>query len=186
MKFIKWFFFLVFIPINVAVAYHFLWHLQYYRVPPISFVKVATPSTSLIGDIQSYQNQDNLIKLLESHSIAYKREIAKKTPTTVHRPPFVTDRVIVLNYNHLGYSGELIFTFLNDRLMSTQFFPNSIDSYLDALNREIKTDLTISHKKYISPYTCIIFGEDYLKRKYVIWEDTRLANEFSVWIRRYS
>ena len=75
--------------------------------------------------------------------------------------------------------------FFNDRLMETRFFPNGVDAYLATL-ANAGVDLTKQSEVTVPPHTRLWTEMDYKKRRYVGWEDVRLAEEMKLWIKRYA
>ncbi|MCA1791647.1 MAG: hypothetical protein LC667_17885 [Thioalkalivibrio sp.] len=101
------------------------------------------------------------------------------------RPPFHIRRVSLLDYDHLGTRGELVLEFFNDRLMSTRFYPVDLAGYLRRLQAEVPS-LTSDTAAELPPYTKVRIGVDYWDRGFVVWEDRRLVDELSLWIKLYS
>ncbi len=101
------------------------------------------------------------------------------------RPRFDIYTVCLKGFVHLGQEGELSLHFFNDRLMESRFFPNDVDAFLAAL-ANAGVDLRKQSEATAPPHTRLWTAMDYEKRKYVGWEDVRLADEMKYWIKRYA
>ena len=95
--------------------------------------------------------------------------------------------VQVNNYRHHGIEGRLTGTFFNNRLSTVLFYPTDVDTYLKHLASETKLDL-INSAEVVEPllHRRVWVHSDYTGKKYVGWEDTRLGDEMSLWIKRYA
>lgn len=103
------------------------------------------------------------------------------------RPRFDVYTVSQKGFTHLGQVGELVLQFFNDRLMETRFFPDNVDAYLAALaNAAVDLRQQSEAEATVPPYTRLSTAIDYKKRRYVAWEDVRLAEEMKLWIKRYA
>jgi len=150
----------------------------------ISFSKVESERTKLIGGIESYQRIDEFENLLGNKS---SWEVSKESPPSPKgRPPFNMTTIVTKQYTHLGYTGSLEVSFFNNRLISTTFYPSDADKYVEALVKVEGLRFNDSHEASLPPYTRVKFETDYKGRKYVDWADVRLDTEVGVWIKRYS
>jgi hypothetical protein len=94
-------------------------------------------------------------------------------------------------YSHLGFSGDLRFIFLDDRLISTDFHPDNFLQYKEILVKKESLKLIKgkhSSKDYsyqearVPPYTYVSFSDlqNILKhggKAVISWEDERLSEE---------
>lgn len=150
-----------------------------------SFIKIETEHTKLIDGIESYQNIANFKAFLKQSSLQWEITGDKKSPSD-NRPPFHIYEITIKNYSHYSFLGELQVSFFNDRLVDTTFYPLEFDRYKNALEKEEGIQFDDKQKVKIPPFTEVYIASDHKKNKYVRWEDTRLANEFNLWIKRYS
>lgn len=162
----------------------FFW-LDYHR--SITFVDVAQHRAKLIDGIESYWSIKDLENHLRKNSLAWQLEQGQQPGPNDWRPPFVVDTVTIKNYSHLGSSGELVVEFFNGRLIGVMFFPREADKYIAQLAKSEGVDLVQNQEITLSQYTRVWRAEaDREKRRYVGWEDVRLSDEMSTWIKRYS
>jgi hypothetical protein len=167
-----------------VVFYHELWFLEYYHMPPISFIKVESERTRLINGIECYQSIDEFKSFLSRSSLQWE-ESKDTQPSPKSRPPFNMFTITIKNYSHLGFSGELNIGFFNNRLINTTFYPTVVEKYIEALGKEgIKLDNKEEAK--LLPYTRVRVATDYKGRRYIKWSDIRLDKEVELWIKRYS
>ncbi|MHB8882687.1 MAG: hypothetical protein ACYC69_14410 [Thermodesulfovibrionales bacterium] len=165
------------------VIYHELWFLEYYHLPPITFIQVDAVHSKLINGIESYQSINDFKGFLARNSLQW--EESEDNPSPRGRPPFNVHTITLKNYSHLGFSDVLEIKFINNRLMSTTFRPAVFEKYVETLAKEgIKFDNKQEAK--LSPYTIIRVATDYKGRKYIKWSDIRLDKEVDLWIKRYS
>lgn len=153
----------------------------------ISFTDVAQDRTRLIDGIESYWNIQELQNHLRKSSLAWEIEQGQRPGPNDKRPPFTVDTAKIKNYSHLGLTGELHVLLFNNRTVSTLFFPREVDKYIDQLAKTERVDLVRNQEMKLSQYTRIWHAEaGREKRRYVGWEDIRLSDEMSTWIKRYS
>ena len=149
----------------------------------VSFVQVEKERTKLINGIESYQSIDDLKEYLARNSLRW--EESENESSSNGRPPFNIHTIIIKNYSHLGFLGELSFGFFNNRLDGAIFYPRDVEKYISALEREgIKFDS--NHEAQLPPYTRIRIATDFQGHKYIEWSDIRLDKEVDLWIKRYS
>lgn len=165
--------------------YHELWFLEYYHLPPVSFVKIESDRTKLINGIKSYQSIDELKSLFGPSSFQW--DVGKESrPSLNGRPPFNMHTITVKNYSHLGVTGELNISFFNNRLITTMFYPSEVEKYIETLCKVERIKFDNNREITMSPYTRVRYGSDYKNRKYIEWSDIRLDKEVELWIKRYS
>lgn len=100
------------------------------------------------------------------------------------RPPY---RLLVIskkNQQVAGQPGELVLTFFNDRLMTTQFYPVDMASARAGLEAAQQVALG-SGESHIEPSTRVWVGKDENARSYIGWIDKTLQAEQDAWVKQY-
>lgn len=100
------------------------------------------------------------------------------------RPPY---RLLVISKKNArieGQKGELLLTFFNDRLMTSQFFPGDIAAARAAVEAGQGVSLT-SGDGHLPPSTRVWIGKDEGGRSYIGWIDKTLQGEQDAWVRQY-
>lgn len=101
------------------------------------------------------------------------------------RPPY---RLLVVKRKDVMVErqpGELVMTFFNDRLMTTQFYP-LLD--LNAARAAVESGQSISLASgdaHIAPSTRVWVGKDENLRGYIGWIDKKLQAEQDAWVKQY-
>jgi hypothetical protein len=98
-----------------------------------------------------------------------------------------TYRVLLVSWKRakvFGQPGELVMTFYNDRLMTTQFYAADITAARGAVEREQKLSLG-DGQAHIEPSTRVWVGKDEQKRSYIGWIDKVLQAEQEAWQKQY-
>jgi len=160
------------------------WWYEY--AEPVSFVAVAATPARLIDGIESYGRVDAFLVDLTRQSLEYEVKRPDPPPREARRPPFAITTVTIRRYSHLGQVGVLRVAFFNDRLVGVRFFPSAMDAYLARLLSDEGLDLKSQAEAKPSPHTRVYVATEQERGRYVGWEDTRLAAEMSLWIKRYS
>lgn len=107
--------------------------------------------------------------------------------TSDKRPPYRIYTLSKREFPMLGVSGQqLVMTFYNDRLMTVQFYPYSIEAFKAALASQDNVGLSRENDAYVEPSTRIWVGKDSQKHTYVGFVDRTLQQESENWIRTYS
>lgn len=144
-------------------------------------------SALLIGDIPSYQSQE---AFKASLGTTYSWEMLPDERSSFsgdkYRPPFEVESLLVRNFVHLGHRGSLLVVFFNNRLAKTLFFPSNRDEYLMALSSGIGHDVISSKGFLVRSHVRIWAATDHQGKSYVGWEDERLADEMTKWIKKYA
>jgi hypothetical protein len=150
-----------------------------------SFAKVESERTKLIDGIESYQSIEEFKGYLTSRP--WQWEVSKgRQSSPKGRPPFNIVTITIKNYSHLGFSGDLIVTFFNDRLMATTFYPSNVEKYIQILRKAEGITFDNNHEAELPPQTRVRFATDHKGREYVDWSDIRLDKEVELWIKKYS
>jgi hypothetical protein len=100
------------------------------------------------------------------------------------RPPY---RLLVISKKNLrveGQPGELVLTFFNDRLMTTQLFPSDLAAARGAVEAAQQISLA-SGEAHILPSTRVWVGKDENGRSYIGWIDKTLQAEQDAWVKQY-
>lgn len=114
--------------------------------------------------------------------------------TIEDREPLVSDkrpvfRLLVIklpNYPDHGFSGDLVLSFYNDRLMKTQYYVKDMQKYLNAAAAAQQAFLSNDKSGSIAPHTKVWLGKEQDGREYLGMEDEILKQQMNDWINRYS
>jgi hypothetical protein len=102
------------------------------------------------------------------------------------RPPFRMLVIRVPDYKDHGFSGSLVLSFYNDRLMKTQFYVANVKEYLNVAGPDEQVSLGNDLSGGISPHTHVWVGKEGDGRTYLGMEDEVLKQQMDDWIVRYS
>ena len=91
--------------------------------------------------------------------------------------------VSIKGYRHLDGQGQLVLTFLNDRLMEARFHPEKLDEYLQQLQR---ANVQVSKTSTAAAGRISVFSGRDEMGGYVAWLDVRLQDEYVALIKRLS
>ncbi len=100
------------------------------------------------------------------------------------RPPY---RLLVIskkNERVNGQAGELVLTFFNDRLMTSQFYPADVAAARAAVEAGERLSLA-GGDAHIQPSTRVWVGKDENGRSYIGWIDKALQGEQDAWLKQY-
>jgi hypothetical protein len=168
----------------LIVAWNLFQWFEYGRA--VTFVDVAQDRARLIDWIESYASVDEFVQQLKARSLPFEIDRPKSSGTTAYRPPYEITMITIPSFSHLGFSGDLIVAFFNNRLVGADFYPSDMNGYRKRLSSEIGTSLNADSEATPHPNTRIWKATDYKGRDYIGWEDVRLAEEMRLWIKRYS
>lgn len=136
--------------------------------------------TPLFHATMSYSNFEKTKQLL---GLTYWETVEDREPlVSDRRPPFRLLVVRVPNFKDHGFTGDLVLSFYNDRLMKTQFYVANIKDYLNAAGVFLSNDMSGS----IPPHTRTWMGKDGDGKTYLGMEDQVLKQQMDDWIVRYS
>jgi hypothetical protein len=100
------------------------------------------------------------------------------------RPPY---RLLVISKKNARVEGqpcELVLTFFNDRLMTTQLYADDMASARTAV--EAGENLSLAGgEAHIEPSTRVWVGKDQEGRSYIGWIDKTLQAEQDAWLKQY-
>lgn len=100
------------------------------------------------------------------------------------RPPY---RLLVISKKNVrieGQTGELVLTFFNDRLMTSQLYPDDVAAARAAVEAAQKISLAGGESR-IQPSTRVWVGKDEAGRSYIGWIDKTLQAEQDAWVKQY-
>jgi len=100
------------------------------------------------------------------------------------RPPY---RLLVISKKNAqvnGQAGELVLTFFNDRLMTSQFYSDDMPAARAAVESGDKLSLAAG-EAHIEPSTRVWVGKDENGRSYIGWIDKTLQAEQDAWVKQY-
>lgn len=151
-----------------------------------SFVEVRGDRTKLIDPFESYESISIAQQRLKNSGFTWT--VIENNATLAKgetRPPFHIYVIRVDNFSSRGVDGALRLEFFNDRMMATWFYPKNFSFYRTLLEKRYPK-LRAGQAAIIDQYTRIEFGIDHEGHNYISWEDSRLREEFNLWIKRYS
>lgn len=161
----------------------FDWKHHYQNV---TFVDVAADRARLVDWIESYVSVDDFVKQLDARSLGHEIDLPNQTPATEYRPPFEITVVRMQSFDHLGFAGEFLVEFFNNRLSGVRFYPLDIVGYRERLRSKLGINLAAGTEVRLSANARAWSATDFEGREYVCWQDDRLAEEIDLWIERYS
>jgi len=88
-------------------------------------------------------------------------------------------KILIFNYEDLGVKGQLKIEFLNDRLMSTWFFPKEVDAYIDKLRFARGIKIIKENKKVKSNGCQILYYKDYKNNYYIRYDDCQVLKKYN-------
>lgn len=151
-----------------------------------SFVEVRSDRAKLIDPFESYESISAIQQRLKNSGLTWA--VIENNTTVAKgemRPPFHIYVISIDSFSSLGVDGSLRLEFFNGRMMAAWFYPKNFSSYR-ALIEGRYPELRAGQATIIDQYTRIEFSVDHEGRNYVSWEDSRLRDEFNLWIKRYS
>ena len=162
---------------------------EYFQRPAISFHDRQSPVAFLDG-LQSYQSVRDVQQLLMGRSILFEESgfINKGlSPIPFVRPiDYQSTTITVQGFPHLGVAGRLEVEFFNDRLFKVRFFPSNPRRYFEAIAEKEGIWPGGPTRKEVGPHASMLaVSDDSGKGPYVMWWDSRLAEEESLWWRRH-
>lgn len=148
-----------------------------------AYSHVVGPSAPLILGFSSYSTPSQVRSSVPSHLASATIEDSRLDARDP-RPKFDVLVLEFKGYRDRGHAGTLMVKFLNERLLSTWFYPEDHAAYLNALEQE-GVSLRESNDTTIG-FTRIWTYQDFHGGWYVGWEDVRIAAEMNRWIGKYS
>ncbi len=140
--------------------------------------------SKLAGDLFSGQSLQTAERKLDMMSGNFDILMDRTPLPSDTRPPY---RLLVIskkNARIAGQAGELVLTFFNDRLMTTQFYPQDMGSARAGV--EAGQELSLAGgEAHILPSTRVWVGKDETGRGYIGWIDKTLQAEQDAWVKQY-
>jgi hypothetical protein len=140
--------------------------------------------SKLAGELRSGQNLETTEKSLRTMSGRLDVLVDRSPLPSDTRPPY---RLLVISKKDArveNQTGELVLTFFNDRLMTTQFYPQDMAAARAAVEAAQQISLA-SNQAHIEPSTRVWVGKDENGRAYIGWIDKTLQAEQDAWIKQY-
>ena len=138
----------------------------------------------LASDFYSGQSLQTAERKLDMMAGNFDVLIDRKPLPSDTRPPY---RLLVISKKAAqvsGQPGELVMTFFNDRLMTTQFYAANLNAARTAV--EGSQNITLAGgSAHLEPSTRVWVGKDEMGRGYIGWIDKVLQAEQDEWIKQY-
>lgn len=151
-----------------------------------TFSEAAKERAPLIDGIHSYQSIKEVRESLRgAYASWYGPEAyGEEKWESARKPPFRVQWVSLLDYSHVGFSGELTLWFYNNRLAETRFTAGNFGAFVEALAKQLPGLVTDKKEDRIAPYARVSVSKE--SGVFVGWQDARLAKEGSLWTCLYS
>jgi hypothetical protein len=140
--------------------------------------------SKLTGELFSGQSLETVERKLDMLAGSFDILVDRSPLPSDTRPPY---RLLVISKKNArveGQTGELVLTFFNDRLMTTQFFAPDMAGARSAV--EAGEQLSLANgEAHIAPSTRVWVGKDENGRSYIGWIDKKLQAEQDAWVKQY-
>jgi hypothetical protein len=140
--------------------------------------------SKLAGELFSGQSLQTAERKLDMIAGNFDILVARNPLSSDTRPPY---RLLVISKKNArteGQTGELVLTFFNDRLMTSQFYPADLGAARAAVEAGQKLSLA-GGESHIEPSTRVWMGKDEDGRSYIGWIDKTLQAEQDAWLKKY-
>ncbi|PSH03412.1 MAG: hypothetical protein CXZ00_12270 [Acidobacteria bacterium] len=140
--------------------------------------------SKLAGELYSGQSLQKVERTLDIMAGNFDTVEDRKPLPSDTRPPY---RLLVISKKNArveGQTGELMLTFFNDRLMTSQFYPADLATARAAVEAGQSLSLA-SGESHIEPSTRVWVGKDQNGRTYIGWIDKSLQAEQDAWVKQY-
>jgi hypothetical protein len=140
--------------------------------------------SKLAGDLFSGQSLQMAERKLDMMGGNFDILMDRSPLPSDSRPPY---RLLVIskkNARVAGQAGELVLTFFNDRLMTSQLYPADMASARGAVEAGQNVSLA-DGEAHIDPSTRVWVGKDEAGRSYIGWIDKTLQAEQDAWVKQY-
>lgn len=125
-----------------------------------------------ISNIESYTSVNTFIN---AYADSVREDSVYQTGMLFWRKTINLTTVTLNKFQHLGYEGKLIGTFVNARLATLVFYPETFDQYFLQLH---STEPNLQRDSELKKDHLVIrVYKDYRGRDYVSWADERLNAE---------
>src|ERR1017187_467486 len=138
----------------------------------------------LAGEMFSGQSQQTAERKLTMMAGNFDVLVDRTPLPSDTRPPYRLLVIAKKNARIEGQPGELVLTFFNDRLMTSQFYADDMDAARAAVEAGEKLSLA-GGETHIEPSTRVWVGKDETGRSYIGWIDKTLQSEQDAWLNRY-
>ena len=138
----------------------------------------------LAGELYSGQSLEAVERKLDMMAGSFDIVMDRTPLPSDTRPPY---RLLIIsrkNQTLAGQTGDLVMTFFNDRLMTTQFYVADIAAARPAIEASQSIALA-SGETHIQPSTRVWVGKDEDGRPYIGWIDKSLQAEQDAWVKQY-
>jgi len=158
--------------------------LDYHR--KVTFMERRTDGVVLASRIRSYMSVDDF--LFRSRDLGSSRPIVRRFPdqATSAQPSLQSTEVEIDGFSDCAYRGSLFAYFLNDRLSEIHFYGPDPEGYFRCAAARLGAMGTESHREIVVDRVRIEIATDAAGKSYVRVADTRLDDEETLWIMRYS
>jgi hypothetical protein len=130
---------------------------------------------------QSLQTADRKLDMMAGN---FDVLVDRKPLPSDTRPPYRLLIIAKKGAQVEGQPGEMVLTFLNDRLMAMQFYAQNMDAARAAVEARQHISLR-GGDAHLEPSTRIWIGKDDQGRNYIGWIDKALQAQQEAWIRQY-
>jgi hypothetical protein len=148
-----------------------------------AYTRVRSDRSPLIDGFSSYAPRAEVEGQLKRAGLPYSIGEENCLAPTDRRPTYEVAEIKVQKFTHLGHTGDLRLSFFNNRLSHTWFYPADPEAYLLTLR---SAGLQVSEQRTLKGNTVMWTYQAFDGRRCVGWADTRLDEEHSNWIWRYS
>jgi hypothetical protein len=138
----------------------------------------------LAGELYSGQSLQTAERKLDMMAGNFDILVDRTPLPSDTRPPY---RLLVISRKGAriaGQPGELVLTFFNDRLMTSQFYADDLAAARAAVEQGQNLSLA-GGEAHIEPSTRVWVGKDEEKRSYIGWIDKTLQAEQDAWAKQY-
>ena len=139
--------------------------------------------SQLAGELFSGQSLETVERKLDMMAGNFDILVDRTPLPSDTRPPY---RLLVISKKNArieGQTGELVLTFFNDRLMTSQFYPSICPRRRPRWKPS--SNFRGRREAHIAPSTRVWVGKDENGRSYIGWIDKTLQAEQDAWVKQY-
>jgi hypothetical protein len=140
--------------------------------------------SKLAGELFSGQSLETVERKLDMMAGNFDILVDRRPLPSDTRPPYRLLVIAKKNARINGQAGELVLTFFNDRLMTTQLYPGDMDAARTGVEAGQRLSLAGGDGS-IAPSTRVWVGKDEDGRSYIGWIDKTLQAEQDAWVKQY-
>lgn len=137
--------------------------------------KTGAEPSRLLGNLYSGQSLQAVQRELQLRSGDWDVLQDERSLNTGGQKPTRLYVIAKKDWKQYGDRGDLVLTFFNDELISTQFYPANLDSVREQVASEQGVDLN-SGEARIAPATRVWIGKDSEGKRYIGWIDKTRQN----------